>query len=83
MKIGYLVVELQGFINAKKQYKQKNLNTVFANISKTISPTSDSFFLIMLHMKVSYTKCVTLQNFDLKDHLILVIQMKLLVLGFS
>ena len=30
--------------------KQRNLNTVFANISKTISPTSDSFLLIMSHI---------------------------------
>ena len=35
------------FINGKNNIKQRNLNTVFANISKTTSPTSDSFLLIM------------------------------------
>ena len=29
--------------------KQRNLNTVFANISKATSPTSNSFLLIMSH----------------------------------
>ena len=39
------------FINAKNNIKQRNLNTTFfANISKTISPTSDSFPLIMSHI---------------------------------
>ena len=46
IKIGYLVTEL----NAENSMKQKNLITVFANISKTISPTSDSFLLIMSHI---------------------------------
>ena len=36
--------------NPKNNIKQKNLNTVFDNISKTISPTSDSFLLIMSQM---------------------------------
>ena len=35
------------FVNAKITIKQKNLNTVFDNILKTIYPTSDSFLLIM------------------------------------
>ena len=40
----------EGFDNVKNNIKQRNLNTVFANISKTTSPTSDSFFLIMSHL---------------------------------
>ena len=39
-----------GFDNAKNNIKQRNLNPVFANISITTSPTSDSFLLIMSHM---------------------------------
>ena len=31
-----------------------DLNPVFANISKTTSPTSDSFHLIMSHMKILF-----------------------------
>ena len=38
------------FDNAKNNIKQRNLNPVFANISKTTSPTSDSFLLIMSHL---------------------------------
>ena len=37
------------FVNAKNDIKQRNLNTVFANISTTTLPTSDSFLLIMSH----------------------------------
>ena len=41
----------EGFGNAKyDNMKQRNLNTVFVNISKTRSPTSDSFLLIMSHI---------------------------------
>ena len=40
----------EGFDNAKNIIKQRNLNTVFANISNTTSPTSDSFLLIMSQM---------------------------------
>ena len=36
------------FVNAKNNLKQSNLNTVFANISKIIWPTSDSFLLIVI-----------------------------------
>ena len=36
-----------GFDNAKINIKQRNLYPVFANISKSTSPTSDSFPLIM------------------------------------
>ena len=43
----------EGFYNAKNSMKQRNLNTVFANISKTTSPTSDSFLLIMSHMNIA------------------------------
>ena len=39
----------EGFDNAKNIMKQRNLNNVLANISKTTSPTSDSFLLIMSH----------------------------------
>ena len=38
------------FDNAKNNIKQRNLNPVFGNISKTTSPTSDSFPLIMSHI---------------------------------
>ena len=49
--IGYLVTDsYDKFVNAKNNIKQRNLNTVFANISKTIWPTSDSFLLIMSHI---------------------------------
>ena len=42
-----------GFDNAKNNIKQRNLNPVFANISKTTSPTSDSFLLIISHMMLN------------------------------
>ena len=46
----------EGFENAKNKMKQRNLNNVFGNISKT-SPTSDSFLLIMSHiMYIKITK---------------------------
>ena len=44
----------EGFDNFKNSMKQRNLNTVFDNISKTTSPTSDSFLLIMSHMLLLY-----------------------------
>ena len=40
----------EGFDNAKNNIKQRNLNTVFANISKTTFPTSTQFFSIMWHL---------------------------------
>ena len=40
----------EGFVNAKNNIKQRNLNTVCANISNTTSPKSDSFLLIMSHI---------------------------------
>ena len=53
-----------GFVNAKNNIKQRNSNTVYANISKTTSPTSDSFLLIMSHIlcigfeELSYVMCI-------------------------
>ena len=38
------------FGDAKNIMKQRKLNTVFANISKSTTPTSDSFLLIMSHI---------------------------------
>ena len=48
-----------GFDNAKNNIKQRNLNHVFANISKTTSPTSDSFLLIMSQMCFACTFSAT------------------------
>ena len=42
--------------HAKNNIKQRNLNTVFANISKAIWPTSDLFLLIMSHILLNYKK---------------------------
>ena len=39
------------FVIAQTNIKQQIGNAVFANISKTISPTSDWFLLIMSHVK--------------------------------
>ena len=50
-----------GFDNAKDNMKQRNLNTVFANISKPTSPTSDSFLLIMSHMSAGIVQTVRQQ----------------------
>ena len=47
-------------VNAKNNIKQRNLNTVFANISKSIFPISDSFLLIMSHMMIRECKHLTL-----------------------
>ena len=45
---GYIWLQsYKGFDNVKDSMKQRNLNTILANISKTTSLTSDSFFLIM------------------------------------
>ena len=45
------------FVDSKNILKQKNLNIVYANISNSIFPTSDSFLLIMSHiiMNVVFT----------------------------
>ena len=42
------------FVNAKNNIKQRNCNTVCAQISKPISPTSDSFLLIMSHIEIEF-----------------------------
>ena len=47
----------EGFDNAINNMKQRNLNTVFANILKKTSPTSDSFLLIMSHIHFLYYHC--------------------------
>ena len=38
------------FVNAKNNINQRNLITVFGNISKTTWPTSDPFLFIMSHI---------------------------------
>ena len=53
------------FVNAKNNIKQRNWNTVFANISKPISPTSDSFPLIMSQV------C----SFCIRNHSVIYIQL--------
>ena len=52
------------FVNGKNNIKQRNWNTVFANISKPLSPTSDSFLLIMSHMTHYHSSCVTIISTD-------------------
>ena len=44
------------FDNAKNNIKQKEFEPCFANISRTTSPTSDSFLLIMSHIVRQLTK---------------------------
>ena len=44
------------FDNAKNNMKQRNLNPVYANISKTTSPTSP-FLLIMSHLTMIWPCC--------------------------
>ena len=53
------VQSYEGFDNGKNNIKQRNLNSVLANISKTTLPTSDSFLLIMSHI-CKYTHVVYL-----------------------
>ena len=43
LKLDIWLQSYEEFVNAKNNIKQKNLDTVFANILKTTSPTSDSF----------------------------------------
>ena len=51
------------FDNAKNNMKQRNLKTVFANISKTTTPTSDSFLLIMSHLlSLGYLKAQVMEQ---------------------
>ena len=49
---GYRV--MKNLTMLKNNIKQMNLTPVFANILKTISPTSDSFLLIMSHILFSF-----------------------------
>ena len=60
---GYRVMkDLSMLIN---NIKQRNLNTIFANISKTTSPTSDSFLLIMSHIyKLTLIACNIIETCD-------------------
>ena len=44
--------------------KQRNLKTVFANISKTTFPTSDSFLLIMSHIRTLYKPTICSNNYS-------------------
>ena len=55
------------FVNTKNNTQQKNLNTVFANISRTISPTSDSFPLIMSHIWIH--QFITVSRFNFRNAL--------------
>ena len=59
---GCITMSYEGFDNVKNNIKQRNLNSVFANISKTISQTSDSFLLIMsqiyLHCHMHGVPCM-------------------------
>ena len=60
--IGYIWLQsYEELANAKNNIKQRNLNNIFANISKTTSPTSDSFHLIMSHMMVHFCSRSKLQ----------------------
>ena len=54
--------------NSKNNMKQRNLNPVLANISKTTSPTSDSFLVIMSHMV--FKRCLSFSEgpFELDVH---------------
>ena len=51
IRIGCLVTEQ--FINIEINIKQNNLNSFYANISKTISAISDVFPLVMSHISLS------------------------------
>ena len=55
-------------VNAKNNIKERNWNTVFANISKPISPTSNLVLLIMFHICQNVYKCnwsCMIQGFNL------------------
>ena len=52
--IGIWLQSYEEYSNAKNNIKQWNLNTVFANDSQTIWPTSDSFLLIMSHIMLCH-----------------------------
>ena len=50
------------FVDDKNNKKQKNLTTVFVNISKTIFPTSDSFLVIMSQYVVWFSASILLHE---------------------
>ena len=50
LKLDIWLQSCEEFVNAKNNIEQRNLNPVFANISKTIWLTFDSFLLIMSQM---------------------------------
>ena len=54
LKLDIWLQSYEQFIKAENNIKQKNLNSFFANISKTLSATSDSFPLIMSQMCLLY-----------------------------
>ena len=54
IRIGYMVLELWATCQCWKQYKKKNWDSFFANISIAISATSNSFPLAMSHYIVCH-----------------------------
>ena len=69
------------FFNAKNNIKQRNWNTIFANISKPLSPTSDSFLLIMSHLLNAsfhvFLHMISAQYLQVKTFAKFVVQVKL------
>ena len=63
-------VNYKGFVNAKNNIKQRDLNTVIANITKTASPTSDSFLiLIMSHIiSIAFVPQILSLRCELEDY---------------
>ena len=57
LKLDTWLQSYEEFVKAKNNIKQKNLKMFFANISETISPTSDSFPLIMCRIFVRNIYC--------------------------
>ena len=62
-QLGIWLQNYEGFDNAKYNMKQREWNTVFANISKTTSPTSDSFLLIMSQFGIFCTISTKISKF--------------------
>ena len=50
LQLDIWIQSYEGFVNAKNNIKQRNLNTVFANISKRRLLESDSLPVIMSHI---------------------------------
>ena len=50
LKLDIRLQSYEQFINTQNNVKQNDFNSFFANISKTISATSDSFPLILSHI---------------------------------